>query len=399
MSRGPRWSRPMARAMAVALALVPIAACSDDSPAEGEATLEVDGRAVIVRQDGGEETVSDDQVDLRVGDAITLTDGVGRLDLGNGARLELRAGAGEDPDSQLVMGPIPVLESGDVLATTDEEVALTVDGTRVRIVAGSARASRTSGLEVAAYDADIELDSAGQERSVPALREMQVPAVGHPPEAARPFEYDASDPWDRRFLGEAIDLGQRLQALADGYTQNLPATTPRTPAFFEEVLPGLVDDIDFTASLIDARRPVGETLIGAAIVDLGRRGTFLDRWRSVFEFRDEGAAWGLVALDQGVDGGPLLGAVTRAVDSTDLAIGSPPTTRGGPGSSGGGSSSTTVPRGTGTTTPGASPTTTVPTPGSPGGGGGGLLGPVVDPVTDLLAGLINGLLGGLFTSG
>lgn len=399
MSGRRRPSRALVLGVAVAVAVVPIAACSDDGPAEGEATLDVAGRAVIVRQGGEEETVTDDDVDLRVGDAVTLTDGTGRLDLGNGTHLELRAGAGEDPDSELVMGPIPTLESGDVLATTDEELALTVDGTRVRIVAGSARASRTSGLEVAAYDADIELDSAGQERSVPALREMQVPAVGHPPDAARPFEYDASDPWDRRFLGEAIDLGQRLQALSDGYTQNLPATTPRTPAFFEEVLPGLVDDIDFGAGLVDAQRPVGDTLVGAAIVDLGRRGAFLDRWRSVFRFRDEGAAWGLVALDQGVDGSPLLGAVTRAVDSTELAIGSPSTTVARSAPSTRGTTAGSAPRGSTPTTPRPGPTTTVPTPGPPGGRDGGLLGPVVDPVTDLLAGLINGLLGGLFTSG
>jgi hypothetical protein len=394
--------RGLAVAIVLAVAVGPIAGCSDDDgPSQGEATLEVEGRAVIVRQGGEEETVSDDEVDVRVGDAVTLTEGTGRLDLGDGAQLELRAGRGEDPDSELVMGPVPVLESGDVLATTDEEIALTVDGTRVRVVAGSARASRTSGLEVAAYDADVDLDSAGQERSVPALREMQVPALGHPPEAARPLEYDASDPWDRRFLGEAIDLGQRLQALSDGYTQNLPDTTPRTPGFFKDVLPGLVDEVDFTATLLDGQRPVGETLIGAAIVDLGRRGTFLERWASVFEFRDAGAAWGLVALDQGVQASPLLGAVTRAVDSTELAIGTAPTGGGRTTTTSGGSTATTVPRGSTspTTRPGGSPATTVPTPGDPEEGDGGLLGPVVSPVTDLLAGLINGLLGGLFTSG
>ena len=397
MSAAPRG---LTLAVALAVAVGPIAGCSDDGPSEGEATIDVDGRAVIVRQGGDEETVTDDEVDIHVGDAITLTEGTGRLDLGDGARLELRSGSGDHPDSELVMGPVPTLESGDVLATTDEEIALTVDGTRVRVVAGSARASRTSGLEVAAYDADVDLDSAGQERSVPALREMQVPALGHPPEAARPLEYDAGDPWDRRFLGEAIDLGQRLQALSDGYTQNLPDSTPRTPGFFKDVLPGLVDDVDFTATLVDGQRPVGETLIGAAIVDLGRRGTFLERWASVFEFRDAGAAWGLVALDQGVDASPLLGAVTRAVDSTELAIGTAPT-GGGRTTTTSGSTATTVPRGTSTPTtrPGGSPPTTVPTPGDPGDDGGGLLGPVVSPVTDLLAGLINGLLGGLFTSG
>ena len=167
------------------------------------------------------------------------------------------------------------------------------------------------------------------------------------------------------------------------------------------MLPGLVDDVDFTATLLDGQRPVGETLIGAAIVDLGRRGTFLERWASVFEFRDAGAAWGLVALDQGVDASPLLGAVTRAVDSTELAIGTAPTGGGRPPRRRAAPPPPPCPadRPPPPPDPGAAPSTTVPTPGDPGEGDGGLLGPVVSPVTDLLAGLINGLLGGLFTSG
>jgi hypothetical protein len=288
-----------------------------------------------------------------------------------------------------------VLQAGDVLASSDDEVAISVDETRVRVVAGSARASRDSGVEVAAYDADVEIDSAGQQRTVPALREMSVPALGRPPGAAQPFEYDASDPWDRRFLGEAIDLGQRLEALAAGYTQNLPALTLVDAAFFRQVLPGLADDPEFTDAILDPDQAVGETLIGAAIVDLGERGTFLERWQAVFEFRAAGAAWGLVALDQGVDRTPLLGSVTGAVDSSPLAIG------------GGRSTTTTRPPSgttpttavTTTTTPPSSATTstTLPSPGEPEPGG--LLSPVVDPVTDLLAGLVNGLLGGLFARG
>lgn len=384
--------------VALALTVVSLAACTDDAPEQGQATLDVTGRAVIERSDGGTDEISR-RTDVGTGDVITLAEGTGVLDLGDGNSLELRAGAGDEVDTKLTMAALPVLEAGDLLATTDEELALSVDETVLRVIAGSARASRSTGLQVAAYDADVMVDSAGQARDVPALREMAVPALGRPPADARPLEYDASDPWDRRFLGDAIDLGERLQTLADGYTRNLPTTTARTVAFFREVLPGLVDDVGFTAGLLDANRPVGDTLVGAAIVDLGKRGTFDDRWRSVFAFRDAGAAWGLVALDQGVDRSPLLGAVTRAVESSPLTI-----VPNRPSSSAGGTTATTVPgRGgtTPTTSPGTTPTTTPPS-GAPAPGGSespGLLSPVLDPVTDLLAGLINGLLGGLFTSG
>jgi hypothetical protein len=385
-------------AVAAAVLVAPITACSDDGPKQGEASLKVDGKAELVRQDGGRDTITG-STDVRTGDVVTLLEGSGVLDLGDHNTLELRAGAGDDADTKLTMGAVPVLDAGDLLVVTDQEQALSVDETTLRVVAGSARASRVTGLEVAAYDADVTLSSAGQEREVPALREMAVPALGHPPATARPLEYDASDPWDRRFLGDAIDLGERLQSLADGYTQNLPASTARTTEFFRQVLPGLVDDAGFTSALLDPNRPVGDTLIGAAIVDLGKRGTFEARWTSVFEFRDAGAAWGLVALDQGVDRGPLLGAVTQAVESSPLTIapGRPTSAQSGTTATtlpGGGTTPTTRPNGTTPTTP---PSTTVPSPGTPDEPG--LLSPVLDPVTDLLAGLINGLLGGLFSSG
>jgi hypothetical protein len=382
-----------------ALALIPIAACSDDSPSPGEATLTVHGGAASLVRDGGDRSTVTRKADVHTGDTITVTKGTATLALGDGNSVELRAGLGDDADSKLRMAALPELEAGDALATSQDELALDIDGTKVRVSGGSARTSRATGVEVAAYDADVTLDSAGQERRIPALREMQVPALGHPPDAARPFEYDASDPWDRRFLGDAIDLGERLPALADGYSQNLPARSELTPAFFRGVLPGLTDEPEFTFNLLDPGREAGETLVGAAIADLGERGSFEARWRSVFEFRDAGAAWGLVALDQGVDRGPLLGAITQAVEASPITVAGGGTSGGGRGPSSTtattATTATTVPRGASGGGGGSSPTTstTLPTPGEPDQPG--LLDPLLDPVTDLLTGLINGLLGGL----
>jgi hypothetical protein len=164
------------------------------------------------------------------------------------------------------------------------------------------------------------------------------------------------------------------------------------------VLPGLSDEPEFTVNLLAPGRPAGETLVGAALADLGDRGTFGERWRSVFGFRDAGAAWGLVALDQGVDRAPLLGAITQAVDSSPITIAGE-----GPGRAGSttsttaasSSSATTVPRGGDTRGGSGSPTTstTLPTPRPPSTPGP--LDPLLDPLTSLLTGLIDGLLGGL----
>lgn len=394
----------------VAAALLAPAACSDDEPGAGEARLEVDGEAIVER-DGERKTV-DDEADLGPGDRVEITEGIGRLLLRDGVRMELRAGADDDDNSVLLMDELPVLEAGDLLVAAPERTTVESAGTSIDVGAGVARVSRRLGVGVAAYDATVHLDSAGQQREVPALREMQVPALGRPPRAPRPLTYDERDPWDRRILGEAIALGERLEAMASSYTQSLAPNEGRSPGFFRVVLPGLEDDAELN-ELLEPDRPTGETLIGAAITDLGQEGTFPTRWSSVFGFRDQGAEWGLVALDQDVSSTPLLGSVEEAIGSSPLTfiddeLAAPPQS-GGPTIQPGPTTPTTAPPGTPTTTP-PPPTTAPPgtnppptTPPPPPTAPNPLdpeaeplvpaLEPVTDPVTDLIGGIVGGLLG------
>lgn len=383
---------------AIALCLAPIAACSDDGPKEGEARLDLEGRAEVERQDGDTETLTESDR-LRVGDRITIEEGRAVLRLPGGASLELRKGRGDADDTAVTMGPTPVLESGDLLVITEDEVVIDVADTEVAVSDGAARLSRGVGLTAGSYTADLHLDSAGATRDVRALRQLSVAAVGQPPTEPSPLVVDSADPWDRRFLGDAIDLGGRLEALSTGFTANLRAGTDLTVGFFAGVLSGLGNEPDFVAGLLDDERPAGETVIGAAIAQLGERGTFAERWRSVFAFREAGAGWGLVALDQGVDGAALLQAVNGAVNAAPLATATtqpvgprpsiePPDTV--PGATDGGTPGS----------PGQGPTTTLPPPVLPGPEDPpGLLDPILDPllqpVTDVLNSLIGGLLGGL----
>lgn len=387
----------------LALAVLAPAGCSDDGPGEGEARLEVDGQARVERRDGDEEVI-DDSTNVGPGDHVEVTEGTATMALRGGTRFELRAGVGDDGDTMLLMGDVPVLEAGDLLVSSPASTEVEAAGTNVIVEAGSAQVTRSLGMGVSAYDAAVQLDSAGQERTVPALREMRVPALGRPPQAPRPVSYDAHDPWDRRFLGAAIDLGDRLEALATGYTRNLRDGEGRTPGFFRLVLPGLDDEPSFGSDLIDLTRPPGQTLIGAAIAELGRRGEFVERWDSVFRFKDEGAHWGLVALDQDVSGPPLLGAIEQAVSSSPLAFvesvpeapaSTPPSTPPEDGGRPTSTSTTTTPPPTdppSTNPPPTGPTApTLPelpeTPLTP------VLEPVVDPLQGLVTGLLNGLLG------
>jgi len=379
--------------------LVP-AGCSADGPGEGEARLEVDGEAIVERADGGEETVRS-RTDLGPGDRVELVRGTGTLALAGGVRFELREGlATGDSDtapSRLRMGDVPELEAGDLLVSAPGRTVVESAGTVVQVRSGAAKVSRDLGAGVAVYDAEVMLDSAGQEVAVPALRQVQIPSLGRA-QPERPFRYDDLDPWDRRYLGDAIELGRNLEQMASSYTNTLRPGEGRTPGFFRLVLPGLQDEPTL-GDLIDIARPPGETLVGAAITDLGRRGDFRTRWASVFGFRDEGAEWGLVALDQAVDTTPLLGTITEAIGASPLAFVEPTGTSTPSTAPGGGSP---VELGGPTTTTGTSPTTAPPTtvtpppttvPPPPDSPLEPTLDPVVEPVTEIVGGVIDGLLG------
>lgn len=396
-----RWPRALVGALA--LAVLASSGCSDDGPGEGEARLEVEGLAIVERSDGEREEI-DGGTDLGPGDRVEVTDGVARMALREGTRYELRAGAEDDADSMVRMGAVPVLEAGDLLVAAPESSTIEAAGTTVVIEGGAAQVSRSLGMAVAAYDAVVRLDSAGQERTVPALRSMSIPALGRPPQAPRPVAYDDEDPWDRRFLGDAIDLGDRLTDLATGYTNNLRPGEGRTPGFFRIVLPGLDDEPAFGPQLIDLERPPGETLVGAAITELGREGEFVDRWESVFDFRDQGAHWGLVTLDQEVSGSPLLGTIEEAISSSPLAFVEPdaPVPPPTPTPSGPSPSPTTTAPST-TSPPSAPPPTTGPPPTTAPPRPSPLepiepvlepvLPPVIDPVSGVVSDLVNGLIG------
>lgn len=397
-----------------------LAACSDRGPGAGEARLEVDGEAVVTRADGDRDVVTG-RTDVGAGDRVEVVEGRATMALAGGHRLELRDGHGDDADTVVRMGPVPELEAGDLLVASPDAVEVRAAGTLVEVQEGAAKVSRTLGMSVASYDAEVVVDSAGQERAVPALRALLVPALGSP-QPLRPAvckgasstvtacpAYDPTDSWDRRYLGDAMDLGQRLESIADAYTSSLQPGEGRTPGFFRLILPALDEEDEFTAELLDADRAPGDTLVGAAITELGEEGRFRERWRSVFAFRDEGAEWGLVALDQAVSRTPLLGAVTEAIAASPLAFAptatgatsgpspspppggladpgptSPTTPPGGPGSPAPSPTAAPPPAPSPTTPPPTPPPTTVPeSPLTP------VLQPIVEPVTDLTGGLLD----------
>jgi hypothetical protein len=347
----------------------------------------------------------DERRSVHVGDRLRVDEGSAVLELGDQRRAELRKG------SEIVLraGPpggasiAPELAAGDVLlsAAVEPFEASTPD-VRASVSGGSARLSRGSPVVLATYSGRAGVSSAGSTLEVPALRQVSVPAGAPLPPRPSPLSYQPGDSWDQRLLGDAIELGDQLVARSRGFTAQIGTGQGKTPGFYRIILPALENEPGFDVAALGPNRDPGEALVGLAITVEGRRGTFDERVRSVFGFHDEGAAWGIVALDQGVTRAPLLASIDEAIGRgpRSVAEGGPAPTPPPPPPT-----STPTRRPTATTAPPrtrgtvVSPPTTVPPPpnnmpsGDPGPLRTGV--PAVDNTVNSLVDLLRGLLGGL----
>ena len=379
-----------------------VAVTTRDGGGVGDARLSTKGRALITAVNGQRRTVTG-TVALHRGETVEAVEGAMTLELPDGSTLEGRPPFKSNDRTRVRIAQPVELLAGDLLVIATQGASVDSGGNRVHFdEAGegpsAARLSRSLAVGAAVYHGAARFDSAGQARVIPALRTLQVSALGRPPIAPSPLQVDdaQTDPWDRRFLGEAIDLGHTLDSYSTAYTQTLGAGSGATVGAYADVLPGLADEAEFNNALLAASpHSSGETFIGAAIASLSRRGSFADRWRAAFAFRDAGASWGFVALDQGVASEPLLSAVQSALNATPFqfaraAQASPTTTTapaptgGGPTTTqpGGGPTTTTTPPPPPPTTP--PPTTLVPPTNSP------VIDGIVKDVDDVLDGLLGG---------
>jgi hypothetical protein len=396
-------------AAAAGVFMLGMAACTDSSPPDA-GRLTVEGEAEIVRPGEDRLDVSGSR-DLKVGDRVRIRRGTGVIRLSDDRRLELREGS--DLELQAVDGPAkvrPTLTGGDLLVVSDAQpFPVTATGADVA-VHGDARISRGVALLVATYEGTAQLSAGGSTLTVPALRQAALPATGQFPTNVKPLEYSAADAWDQRYLSDAIDLSNVLTGRSDGFAGQLAPNEGRTAQFFQDLFPRLASEPAFTQSLLNPIRSPGETLVGAAITMEGTRGTFAERWAAVFGFRDQGAPWGLVVRDQGVDRAALIRLIEEAVSRSPTEFASGPvggTANSLPGPNSG-PATTVRPRATTTTVttaparprPGATTTTTAPPTGptttiitGPLNTGSPLIDNTINSLVNTLTGLLNSLGG------
>lgn len=404
--RAPSTPQASRLAVLVAVALVVslgAVACSRKTvPVTGRLTV-LEGNAEIGRP-GEERSEITGSRDLRVGDGVRVRDGSAVIRLPGNREMELRTGTDvEFRATDAGEGFRPTLLGGDVLVRAPEQPLTIFSGDEEIVVRGATRVSRGLALLAATYEGSATVSSAARSLVVPALRQVAVPAAGVFPVRPSPLEASPDDTWDQRYLSAAIGLSAELQARSRGFTAQLAAGEGKTVNYFRELLPRLAGEPAFQASSLNALRPPGETLIGAAITLEGTRGSFADRWAAVFSFHDDGAPWGLVAFDQGVSRVPLLELIESAVrrGPTNFALAEPgrppsslptPTTR--PPAPRPVVTTTTVPRAARPTTPTTIPPATTPTtiaPTGPLNTGTPVIDDTVNALVNTLTGLLNSL--------
>jgi hypothetical protein len=374
--------------LALAAALPLFAACNrSNSVRAGEARLEPHGFVELMKPGHSYERVTK-PITIRNGDRVFVRSGAADLRVPD-AELALREG------SEVIVQNEPQLLRGDLLVVPSSRLSVRSDRS-VYEVSGAARLSRGFADTAASYVGSTTVRSAGSSLAVPQYRQATVAAIGQVPRRPEPLKYRVDDAWDRRFLADAIDLGIELQSRSDGASAQFRGQGT-TPGFYRTLLPQLDAVEPFQASLLDPGRPPGEHIVGAGLALAGRRGEFLDRWQRIFTFRSEGATWGLVAMDEGVQRVPgLVRSIDEALGRARLpgqpgfvALG--PSTPASPGgtttttSSGPGSTPPTTSRPPTTAPPTTQPPpiVTVPTP---------VTGLPIDPAAEQVVDTINGLL-------
>ena len=308
--------RHLLAAVVVTLVIAALAGCSDDGVGAGEAAVQIaEGSRVLVAEKGDDLTLADGRRTLHFGGEVKVLAGSATISLADGTVLEVRDG------SEIVVGSPVELVAADLLVTSGRgPVEVEAAGSRFS-VDGVAQLSRDLAVTASSYQGGVSVRSAARGLRIPALREANVASLGNVPTAPRPLRYDATDPWDRRFLAEAIEMGDQLEAKSRGFTDSLGPGEGRTAGFYRVLLPELENEPQFGESLLTPDLTPGKGLVGATIALLGRNGSFADRWAAVFGFYDQGAQWGLVALDQQVaDTSGLVETVNAAIGRQSFAF-------------------------------------------------------------------------------
>ena len=349
------------------------------APEPGSGPVLVPRSGHVQLQHEGEWREVAESVSLSRGDRVRVGDlGRALLQLPGGT-LELRQG------SAVRVGSIPELEAGSLLARATPALSVGIGSVQVRAKDSVYRVDRAFSVRVGVYRGEVSLPGSGWDGTVSALRQVGV-VGGTIPRGPVALQVDPGDPWDDRILGDAIEIGRRLERVQGGVAFELPrrggrhlvaAALPLDPSAVLRSLPrrasvNRLSEILVASVVAVAAAPVREVAPETA-------------FRQVMGLRRIGASWIVVAADWQL-ARSVLGTLVQVTSLLTRQL-LPPAA--GPGGDTGGGATTgpsTVGGSTGASTGGDGT-------GGDGAGDGSTEGPLPPPgCTDLATCTVEGLL-------
>ena len=314
----------------------------------GSVSVRAPGAAVRTLQQGD---------DVPVGSFVKTgsTDSFVRLEGNAGRVVELL----NDTQVTLASARTASLDIGRVLGQTGTEQPLTIEsrGTVVRIaVGGASRVERLLGaLRVAVYQGSSRVELLGRGVDVGRFRELVV-AGGVPLEREpRPLTLSPTDRWDRRLLGDVLDFDRELGQFGTGFNAEF-GSVPIAPRFFANFV--TLPSVGFLRAQLPTNQPA-EVLVGVVFAQqlatkASNQAALPQLFNVLVGLRDQGATWGLIAKEKGLELRLALQGVRDAIRRGTT----PPTPPDGGGGSGGGGGNGGGGGGGGGSTPGPQPSPT-----------------------------------------
>ena len=202
------------------------------------------------------------------------------------------------PDSKIRIRDERGVESqgGSVLATTSDPVVVAFGGARATTSRGAFRIDRgVSAARVGSYEGRVTLSAPGEERLVVGPLYQAAPSVNFMPKTAVPYDFDATDPWDRLHLEEVIALQEELDQLSAGLEAQIGRERPGLDYFS-----ALEKNADVSFMKPYMKRDPINLLVGFTIA-AHDDGPLASSFRRAFSLYDQGAEWAVAGAIMGID--------------------------------------------------------------------------------------------------
>jgi hypothetical protein len=232
-------------------------------------------------------------------------------------------------------GTSPRITRGDALVE-GQDFSVLASAANI-VVDGIARVRQQLSLEVGVYEGEAIVKTVTDSHAVPALRRAVIAGMaGSALGTTMPLMLAASDSWDRRLMGDALELDAALTSRSRGLTIQIA----NAPAELRDRVLATASSKWHELSPLSDDEPLGELVVAAEIAKAAHStvAAMKEAVKDELAQRAEGASWGVIAISRGVRTMPARlahiddsivpagGAIVKTSPIPVISIGTTPTT-------------------------------------------------------------------------